>query len=155
MLVLSYTEYASCLNCKRNISDVSVQDLECPTCNTSQRLSDCENTINVKVKLAEDSQWLTQIKHVWEDILPNVNVTNALLNQLKDMTIVVDTSTRIIKEIRLNQPEGNFPDAEEEKLAKAEKAATDTDDPRIIDAEKPGLPPSYKEHGKKGKKAKK
>ena len=159
MLVSSYTEYASCLNCKHKISDVSVQDLKCPTCNTSQRLSDCENTINVKVKLTEDSQWLIQIKHVWEDILSNVNgsanVTNALLNQLKDMTIVVDTSTRIIKEIRLNQPEGNFPDAEEEKLAKAEKAATNTDDPRIIDAEKPGSPPSYKEHGKKGKKAKK
>ena len=71
------------------------------------------------------------------------------------MTIVVDTSTCVIKGIRLNEPEGNFPNAEEEKLAKAEKAATDNDDPRIIDAEKPGSPPTYKEHGKKGKKAKK
>ena len=100
-----------------------------------------------------DSPWLTLFKHIWEDILPNVNgsdVTNALLNQLKDMTIAVVTSTRIIKEIRLNEPEGNFPNAEEEKLAKAEKAATDNDDPRIIVAEKPGSPPSYKEHGKKG-----
>ena len=159
MLVSSYTEYASCLNCKCKISDVSVQDLKCPTCNTSQRLSNCEKKIIVKVKLAVDSPWLTLFKHVWENILPNVNgsdnVTNALLNQLKDMTIVVGTSTCIIKEIRLNEPEGNFPNAEEEKLDKAEKAATDNDDPRIIDAEKPGSPPSYKEHGKKGKNAKK
>ena len=158
MLVSSCTEYASCLNCKRKISDVSVQDLKCPTCNTSQRLSDCEK-INVKVKLAVDSPWLTLFRHVWEDILSNVNgsdnVKNALLNQLKNMTIVVDTSTRIIKEIRLNKPEGNFPIAEEEKLAKAEKASTDNDDPRINDAEKPGSPARYKEHGKKGKKAKK
>ena len=71
------------------------------------------------------------------------------------MTIVVDTSTCIIKEIRLNEQEGNFPNADEENLAKAEKAATDNDDPRIIDAEKPGSPRSYKEDGKKGKKAKK
>ena len=54
------------------------------------------------------------------------------------MTIVLDTSTHIIKEIRLKKPEGNFPNAEEKKLAKAEKAATDKDDPRIIDAEKSG-----------------
>ena len=159
MLVSSYTEYASCLNCKCKISDVSVQDLKCPTCNTSQRLSDCEKKISVKVKLAVDSPWLTLFKHVWEDILPNVNgsdnVTNALLNQLKNMTIVVDTSTCIIKGIRLNEAEVNFPNAEEEKLAKAEKASTDNDDPRIIDAEKPGSLPIYKEHGKKGKKAKK
>ena len=71
------------------------------------------------------------------------------------MTIAVDTSTCIIKEIRLNEPEGNFPNTEEEKFAIAEKAATDNDDSRIIDVEKPGSPPSYKEHGKNGKKAKK
>ena len=125
MLVSSYTEYASCLNCKCKISDVSVQDLKCPTCSTMQRLSDCEKKINVKVKLAVNSPWLTLFKHVWEDILPNVNgsdnVTNALLNQLKDMTIVVDTSTRIVKEIRLNEPEGNFPYAEEESWLKLKK----------------------------------
>ena len=103
ILVSSYTEYAFCLNCKNKISDVSVQDLKCPTCIISQRLLDCEKKINVKVKLAVDSPWIILFRHVWEDILPNVNgsdnVTNALLNQLKDMTIVVDTSTRIIKEI--------------------------------------------------------
>ena len=158
MLVSSYTEYASFLNCKHKISDVSVQDLKCPTCNTSQRLSDCEKKINVKVKLAVDSPWLTLFKHVWEDILPNVNgsdnVTNALLNQLKDMTIVVNTSTRIMKEMRFNEPESNFPNAEEEKLAEAEKAATDNNNPRIIDVEKPGSPPSYKEHGKEDKRIK-
>ena len=68
--------------------------------------------------------------------------------------IVADTSTCIIKEIGLIEPEGNFSNAEEEKVAKAEKAATDSDDPRIIGTEKPGSPPSYKEHGKKGKKVK-
>ena len=55
MLVSSYTEYAFCLNCKHKISNVSVQYLKCPTCNTSQRLSDYEKKINVKVKLVVDS----------------------------------------------------------------------------------------------------
>ena len=160
VLVSLYTEYASCLNCKHKISDVSVQDLKCPTCNTSQGLSDCEKKINVKVKLAVDSPWLTVFRHVWEDILPNVdgsdNVTNALLNQLNNMTIVVDTFTRIIKEIRRNKPEGNSLMLKRKSWLKLKKQPPTMMTQESLMWKSLDLHPVRKNmEGKKGKKAKK
>ena len=100
MLVSGYTEYASCLTVKRKISDVSVTDsadLNCPVCGTSQLLTDCQKKVNVRIKLQLDSTCLTLFQHMWEPHFPGLqgsdDVTHALLNDLKHVTLTVDTST--------------------------------------------------------------
>ena len=114
------TQYASCLNCKRKISDVSVTnsaDLKCPVCGTLQPLTDCQNKVNVRIKLQLDSPWLTLFQHVWEPHFPGLqgsdDVTHALLNDLKHATLTVDTCTRIVKEITVNSDTNLIPAAQQ------------------------------------------
>ena len=120
LIVSGYRKYASCLNCKRKFSDVSVTDsadFKCPVCGTSQLLTDCQMKVNVRIKLQLGSPWLTIFQNVWEPHFPGLqgsdDVTHALLNDLKHVTLTVDTSTRIVKEITVNSDTNLIPAAQQ------------------------------------------
>ena len=91
MLVSGSTEYSSCLDSKRKISDVSVTeppDSKCPVCGTSQLLTDYQKKVNVGANLQIYSPWLTLFQHVWEPHVPGLHdVTHALLKDLRNVSL--------------------------------------------------------------------
>ena len=111
LLVSGYFEYAQCIHCKRRITDIATSsDIKCFVCGSSQRYADCNKKANVKVKLAVSSPWLTLSENVWKNVLPeevhgSEEVTKALL-ELEFITAIVDTTSRIINEIRIGNNRG-------------------------------------------------
>ena len=111
LLVSGYSEYAQCIHCKRRITEIATSsDIKCLVCGSSQRYADCNKKANVKVKLAVSSPWLTLFENVWKNVLPeevhgSEEVTKALL-ELEFITAIVDTTSRIINEIRIGNNRG-------------------------------------------------
>ena len=52
LLVSNYQEYATCLNCKKKITEGNIaKEIKCGTCGTSQRPEDCDIKVNIRIKL--------------------------------------------------------------------------------------------------------
>ena len=111
LLVSGYSEYAQCIHCKRKITDIAtLSDIKCLVCGSSQRYADCNKKANVKVKVAVSNPWLTPFENVWKNVLPeevygSEEVTKASL-QLEFITAIVDTTSRVINEIRIGNNRG-------------------------------------------------
>ena len=111
LLVSGYSEYAQCIHCKQKITDIATSsDIKCLVCGSSQCYADCNKNANVKVKLAVSSPWPTLFENVWKNVLPkevhgSEEVTTAL-HVLEFITAIVDTTSRIINEIRIGNNRG-------------------------------------------------
>ena len=67
LLVSNYQEYASCLNCKKKITELNtVKEIKCGACGTSQRPEDCDIKVNIRIKLESHGEWLTIFENQWQ-----------------------------------------------------------------------------------------
>ena len=103
LLVSSYQEYASCLNCKKKITELNtVKEIKYVACGTSQRREDCDIKVNIGIKLESHGDWLTLFENQWQPVWPGLKgseeITRALLD-VRNIKLKVDKNTRIVRNI--------------------------------------------------------
>ena len=101
--VSNYTEYASCLNYGKKITELNVvDDIKCTICGSSQRVEDCQIKINVRIKLAVGEPWLTIFQSQWEPLWTNLRGSEAVTKtflQVRNISLEVKRNTRIVQKI--------------------------------------------------------